>query len=77
MEQSLNYYKIFYEVAKCGNISKAAKNLYISQPAVSKSISRLEQSLSQTLFVRNKRGVKLTDEGKMLYEHILKAIDNI
>lgn len=77
MEQNLNHYKIFYEVAKCGNISKAAENLYISQPAVSKSISKLEQSLSHTLFIRNKRGVKLTEEGKTLYEHLDKAFDTI
>ena len=49
MEQNLNYYKIFYETAKSGNISKAAENLYISQPAVSKSIARLEQSLNLSL----------------------------
>ena len=77
MEQNLNQYKIFYEVAKCGNISKAAENLYISQPAVSKSISKLEQSLSHTLFIRSKRGVKLTEEGKTLYEHLDKAFDTI
>lgn len=77
MNQNLNYYKIFYEVARCGNISKAAENLYISQPAVSKSISKLEQSLSHTLFIRSKRGVKLTHEGKTLYEHLEKAFDTI
>ncbi|MBQ9608590.1 MAG: LysR family transcriptional regulator [Lachnospiraceae bacterium] len=77
MEQNLNHYKIFYEVARCGNISKAAENLYISQPAVSKSISKLEQSLSHTLFIRSKRGVKLTEEGKTLYEHLDKAFDTI
>lgn len=77
MEQNLNHYKIFYEVAKCGNISKAAENLYISQPAVSKSITKLEQSISHTLFVRSKRGVKLTEEGRTLYEHLEKAFDTI
>ena len=45
MEQHLSQYKIFYEVAKAGNISKAAKELYISQPAISKAISKLEDSL--------------------------------
>lgn len=77
MEQNLNHYKIFYEVARCGNISKAAENLYISQPAVSKSITKLEQSISHTLFIRSKRGVKLTEEGKTLYEHLEKAFDTI
>ena len=71
MEQNLNYYKIFYEVAKNGNISKAAETLYISQPAVSKSITKLEQSLNHTLFIRSKKGVKLTEEGKTLYHHLI------
>ena len=77
MEQNLNHYKIFYEAAKSGNISKAADNLYISQPAVSKAITKLEQSLGQTLFIRSKRGVKLTDEGKMLFEYLKQAFDSI
>lgn len=77
MNQNLNHYKIFFEVAKTGNISKAAENLYISQPAVSKSITKLEQSLSHALFIRSKKGVRLTDEGKTLYEHLEKAFDSI
>lgn len=77
MEQNLNHYKIFYEAAKTGNISKAADNLYISQPAVSKSITKLEQALGQTLFIRSKKGVKLTEEGKMLFEYLKQAFDSI
>ena len=53
MNQSLNAYKIFHAVANAGNISIASKNLFISQPAISKSISKLEQSLNVTLFNRN------------------------
>lgn len=77
MEQNLNYYKIFYEVAKTGNISKAADALFISQPAVSKSITKLEQSLNHTLFIRSKKGVKLTEEGKTLYQHLDTAFESI
>ncbi len=77
MEQNLNYYKIFYEVAKTGNISKAADTLYISQPAVSKSITKLEQSLNHTLFIRSKKGVKLTEEGQTLYQHLATAFESI
>lgn len=77
MEQNLNHYKIFYEAAKAGNISKAAETLYISQPAVSKSITRLEQSLGQTLFIRSKRGVKLTAEGTTLYTYLKQAFESI
>ena len=77
MEQNLNYYKIFYEVAKYKNISKAAEALFISQPAVSKSITKLEQSLGHTLFIRSKKGVKLTEEGLTLFEHLKQAFDSI
>lgn len=75
MEQNLSQYKIFYEVAKAGNISKAAKELFISQPAISKSISKLETSLGTRLFGRNSRGVQLTPEGFTLFEHVKEAFD--
>ena len=54
MEQNLSQYRIFFEVAKAGNISKAAKILYISQPAISKAISKLEDGLGITLFKKFK-----------------------
>ena len=75
MEQNLSQYKIFYEVAKAGNISKAAKELYISQPAISKAISKLEDSLGLSLFNRSSRGVQLTSEGEILFEHTREAFD--
>lgn len=75
MEQNLSQYKIFFEVAKAGNISKAAKELFISQPAISKSISKLEGNLGVSLFTRNSRGVQLTDEGKLLYNHTKAAFE--
>ncbi|WP_143319198.1 LysR family transcriptional regulator [Clostridium sp. HBUAS56010] len=75
MEQNLSQYKIFYEVAKAGNISKAAKELYISQPAISKSISKLEGNLGVSLFTRNSRGVQLTEEGKLLFIHTKSAFE--
>ena len=75
MDQNLSQYKIFYEVAKAGNISKAAKELYISQPAISKSISKLEDSLGVSLFSRNSRGVQLTAEGQTLFDHVGTAFE--
>lgn len=78
MQQStLSQYKIFFTVAECGNISKAADRLFISQPAISKSLKILEESLSVKLFNRNSRGVTLTDEGKILYTHIANAFEEI
>ncbi len=77
MEQNLSLYKIFYTVAIAENISKAAKELYISQPAISKSITKLEQSLDTTLFLRNSRGVQLTEEGQILFKYLSSAFSTI
>lgn len=73
MDQNLSLYKVFYTVANTGNISKAAAELFISQPAISKSIRKLEQNLEVTLFSRNSRGVQLTEEGEILYDYVQKA----
>lgn len=77
MNQNLSSYRIFYTVANTGNISKAAKELYISQPAISKSIQKLEESVGCKLFSRSSRGVVLTDEGKLLYEHVSEAFETL
>ena len=77
MEQNLSQYRIFYEVAKSGNISRAARELFISQPAISKAISKLEDSLGTVLFSRNSRGVQLTEEGAVLFDHIQKAFEEL
>lgn len=76
-ESTLSSYHIFNAVAEAGNISKAAKNLYISQPAISRAVSKLEQTLSVKLFIRNSRGVHLTEEGRLLYEHTRSAFDSL
>lgn len=77
MEQNLSLYHIFNTVAKTGNISKAAKELYISQPAISKSITKLEENLGIILFARTSRGVHLTEEGTLLYEYTKSAFDTL
>lgn len=77
MNQNLSSYWIFYTVANAGNISKAAKELYISQPAISKSIQKLEESLNCKLFLRSSRGVLLTEEGSLLYDHVREAFESL
>ena len=77
MNQNLSSYWIFYTVANAGNISKAAKELYISQPAISKSIQKLEDSLNCKLFSRSSRGVILTPEGNLLYGHVKEAFETL
>ena len=77
MISNLNNYVIFHTVAKAGNISKAANQLYISQPAISKAISKLEEELGTALFNRSSRGVTLTEEGQVLYEYVERAFDSL
>ena len=64
------YMKVFYTVAKHQNISSAAKELDVTQPAVSRIISNIEKEYNTTLFFRSKNGVVLTREGNRLYESI-------
>ncbi len=77
MNIDFELYRIFYVVANCSNITKASKELLISQPAISKAVKRLEEQLGGQLFVRTKRGVVLTEEGSEFYSYIKMAIDCI
>jgi len=74
-EQNLNLYKIFYAAATSKSLSSAAKKLFISQPAISKSIQKLEDNLGATLFTRTSKGVQLTEEGQLLFRHVEKAFE--
>ena len=74
MSVKLELYRVFKEVAETGNISVAAKNLYISQSAVSQSVKQLETALQARLFARSPRGVSLTSEGQMLYQYVRSAL---
>jgi DNA-binding transcriptional LysR family regulator len=75
MNINTELYKTFYCVAKEGSISKAAEQLYITQPAVSRSIQQLEEKIGCKLFFRIPKGVKLTSEGQMLYMYVEKAFN--
>ena len=74
MAVKLELYRVFHEVARMGNISAAAQNLFISQSAVSQSIKQLEEQLQVRLFSRSTKGVYLTSEGKLLQEYISHAL---
>lgn len=74
MEHNLNLYHVFHEVANCRNFSIAAGKMYISQPAVSKAISKLEENLNVILFHRSSKGVTLTHEGELLYRYVEQAM---
>lgn len=77
MNITFDHYKVFYFVASRGSITRAAKALFISQPAVSKSIQHLELELSCELFHRNQKGMALTPEGEMLFGHVSKAYEQL
>lgn len=74
---NLNLYKAFFEVAKCKNISEAAKINYTSQSALSKAIKKLETELETQLFYRNLNGVELTEKGKELFYYVEGAFNNL
>ena len=74
MAVKLELYRVSKEVADSGNISEAAKNLEVSQSAVSQSIKQLETTLQARLFARSPRGVTLTGEGQMLYQYVRSAL---
>lgn len=77
MTAKLELYKIFNNVAKCNSFSKAAKILYMTQPAISQAIMQLEEDLGARLFTRTPKGVVLTNEGRLLYEYTSSAINLI
>lgn len=70
MDVNFEYYKIFYYVAKYENITKAAKALGSNQPNVTRVMKILESQLNCRLFIREARGIRLTDEGELLYSHV-------
>ena len=77
MNDTIAHYESFLAVAECGSISGAAKRLYVTQPAISAEIALLERSLKVRLFFRTNRGVSLTPEGQVLYEHVSKGFSFI
>lgn len=77
MTANLEYYKVFYYVAKAGSITLAAEELSISQPAVSQAIKQLETTLAVKLFSRNAKGVSLSAEGEVLFSYVAKGYEQI
>lgn len=73
---NLELYRVFYTVAKCGSLTRAAEELYISQPAVSQSIKQLENQLGVPLFDRRHRGMELSAQGgKIIFAEVERALE--
>src|SRR6266536_1784684 len=67
----------FLEVARRGNLSRAAEALYVSQPTLTARLKALESELGEQLFVRTRRGMRLTEAGEAFLpyaEHTVQAI---
>lgn len=77
MNIKLGQYKIFNEAASTLSFSLAAKNLFMTQSAVSQAIISLEKELDTTLFIRQSKSVSLTKEGLILHQHINSALELI
>ncbi len=71
----LNLYKTFYIVSKYKNFTKASQELYVSQPAVTQSIKKLEEQLNVKLFERTQKGIELTKAGEVAYYYAEKIFD--
>lgn len=72
---NLELYRVFYTVAKCGSLTKAAQELFISQPAVSQSVKQLETQLGISLFNRTHRGMELSAAGgKLIFKQVEEAL---
>ncbi len=73
---NLELYRVFYTVAKCGSLTRAAEELYISQPAVSQSIKQLENQLGVPLFDRRHRGMELSAQGgQIIFSEVERALE--
>ena len=71
---NLNHLRVFASVARHGNVTRAARELRVSQPAVSKQLSDLEQDLNAALVDRLPRGVRLTAAGELLFGHAQRIL---
>lgn len=77
MDIRLDYYKAFYQVAQCGSFSAAARQLFMTQSAVSQAVKHLESALQVSLFVRGSRGTTLTAEGEVLFAYVAQSLSLI
>ncbi|WP_395069569.1 LysR family transcriptional regulator [Paraburkholderia silvatlantica] len=74
---SANALFVFEAAARCGNFTRAAQELYVSQPAVSRMLARMEDHIGVKLFERVRGGIELTENGKILYSKISEGFSGI
>jgi DNA-binding transcriptional LysR family regulator len=74
---SANALFVFEAAARCGNFTRAAQELYVSQPAVSRMLARMEEYLGVQLFERVRGGLELTENGRILYDQVSAGFERI
>ncbi|MDR5799734.1 LysR family transcriptional regulator [Caballeronia sp. LP006] len=74
---SANALFVFEAAARCGNFTRAAQELYVSQPAVSRMLARMEDHIGVRLFERVRGGIELTESGRILYRKISEGFNGI
>ena len=74
---NLNLYIYFYSVAKNGTLAAASEELFVSSPAISKNIKKLESILNRKLFFRNRNGMELTSYGRELYKYVSESFETL
>lgn len=74
---NLNHLRYFYEVARAGNMRRAAVRLGISQPALSKQIQALEDAIGLRLFYRSSRGLQPTPDGEVVFSHCERVFGHL
>jgi LysR family cyn operon transcriptional activator len=77
MAVNLELYRIVSAVARAGSMSKAARDLFISQPAVTQAVKQIEKELGGKLFIRSARGITLTREGELILTYVEQALELI
>jgi DNA-binding transcriptional LysR family regulator len=73
----LSQIEAFVEIARTRNMSRAAEALFLTQPALTARLHRLEEDLGAQMFVRTPRGMKLTEAGEAFLPHAVKALDSL
>ncbi|PPA71077.1 LysR family transcriptional regulator [Jeotgalibacillus proteolyticus] len=68
----IKHLQYFIKVTKAGSFTRAADDLYITQPAISRMIKSLEDEMGVPLFIRSRKKLQLTDAGRVFYEHAVK-----
>ena len=77
---NITYLRSFYTTVKFNSISKAAKDMHLTQPGLSMQLQSLENEIGTKLLNRSNKGVELTEEGKVVYEYagtMISLADNL